>query len=95
MIYQVVIYNEIRDETALASYAKLAGPAIMKAGGRFIARGLPVKTLEQGKSSRTVVIEWDDLETAIAGFQSDDYVAALRELGDSAVRDIRYIPAAS
>lgn len=95
MIYQVVIYNEIRDETALESYAKLAGPAIMKAGGRFIARGLPVKTLEEGKSTRTVVIEWDDLETAIAGFQSDDYVAALHELGDSAVRDIRYIPAAS
>jgi uncharacterized protein (DUF1330 family) len=95
MIYQVVVYNEIRDEAALAAYAHLAGPAIQKAGGRFIARGLPVKTQEQGKATRTVVIEWDDLETAIAGFESDDYVAALRELGDAAVRDIRYIPAAS
>lgn len=95
MIYQVVIYTEIRDEDALAAYAKLAGPAIMKAGGRFIARGLPIKTLEQGKTTRTVVIEWDNLETAIAGFESDDYAAALRVLGDAAVRDIRYIPAAS
>jgi uncharacterized protein (DUF1330 family) len=95
MIYQVVVYNEIRDEAALVAYAQLAGPAIQKAGGRFIARGLPVKTLEQGKATRTVVIEWDDLETAIAGFESDDYVAALRELGDAAVRDIRYIPAVS
>jgi len=93
MIYQVVVYHEIRDQAALAAYAQLAGPAIQKAGGRFIARGLPVKTLEQGKATRTVVIEWDDLETAIAGFESDDYVAALRELGDTAVRDIRYIPA--
>ena len=94
MIYQVVVYHEIRDQAALAAYAQLAGPAIQKAGGRFIARGLPVQTLEQGKATRTVVIEWDDLETAIAGFESDDYVAALRELGDTAVRDIRYIPAA-
>jgi len=94
MIYQVVVYHEIRDQAALAAYAQLAGPAIQKAGGRFIARGLPVKTLEQGKATRTVVIEWDDLETAIAGFESDDYVAALRELSDTAVRDIRYIPAA-
>jgi len=94
MIYQVVVYHEIRDQAALAAYAQLAGPAIQKAGGRFIARGLPVKTLEQGKAIRTVVIEWDDLETAIAGFESDDYVAALRELSDTAVRDIRYIPAA-
>ena len=95
MIYQVVIYTEIRDQAALAAYAQLAGPAIQKAGGRFIARGLPVKTLEQGQTTRTVVIEWDDLDTAIAGFASDDYAAALRALGDAAVRDIRYIPAAS
>ena len=45
MIYQVVIYHEIRDQDALSAYAKLAGPAIEKAGGRFIARGMPVKTL--------------------------------------------------
>ncbi len=95
MIYQVVIYHEIRDQDALAAYAKLAGPAIEKAGGRFIARGMPVKTLEHGKETRTVVIEWDDLDTATAGFNSDDYMAALHELGDAAVRDIRYIPAAS
>lgn len=94
LIYQIVIYKEINDPTALAEYAKLAGPAIVAAGGRFIARGMPEKILEQGEYTRTVIIEWTDLETALAGFQSPGYAAALEKLGSGATRDIRYVAAA-
>jgi uncharacterized protein (DUF1330 family) len=37
--YWVATYRSISDPEALAGYAKLAGPAIMAAGGRFLARG--------------------------------------------------------
>ena len=45
-IYQVVIYKSISDEEKLAKYAALAGPAIIGAGGKFLARGIPVMTKE-------------------------------------------------
>ena len=55
-IYQVVIYKSISDEEKLAKYAALAGPAIKGAGGKFLARGIPVMTKESGEKTRTVVL---------------------------------------
>ncbi len=46
--YWVGAYRSISDPTALASYAKLAGPAVEAAGGRFLARGGTVKTAALG-----------------------------------------------
>jgi len=92
-IYQVVTYLEINDDAALTRYAELAGPAITAAGGRFISRGLPVGTQELGQITRTVIIEWDDLDTAKQGFSSPAYKKALSLLGNSAKRDIRYLEA--
>jgi uncharacterized protein (DUF1330 family) len=37
--YWISAYRAIHDNEALAAYAKLAGPAITAAGGRFLARG--------------------------------------------------------
>ena len=37
--YWVSCYREITDAAKLAAYAKLAGPALEAAGGRFLARG--------------------------------------------------------
>ena len=34
-VYQVVIYTSILDETKLAKYAALAGPAMQAAGANF------------------------------------------------------------
>jgi uncharacterized protein (DUF1330 family) len=92
-IYQVVTYIEINDEAAMARYAALAGPAITASGGRFISRGPPVGTQEDGKITRTVIIEWDDLGTAQRGFASVGYQKALAELGNTTKRDIRYLEA--
>ncbi len=32
---------------------------MMAAGGRILARGMPVAVKETGEAARTVVIEWD------------------------------------
>ena len=44
------------------AYAKLAGPAITGAGGRFLARGIAAIAFEGGVKQRVVVIEFDSVE---------------------------------
>src|SRR5690349_24143803 len=87
--YWINSFREIRDPQALAGYAKLAGPAIQAAGGRFLARGTPSKTYEAGLDQRTVVIEFDSVDAAAAAHDSPAYQQALAVLGDGAERDIR------
>ena len=93
--YWVVTYRSIKDPDKLAAYAKLAGPAIQAAGGKFLARGTPAKTYEAGLNQRTVVSEWPSLQAAIAAYESPAYKEALRALGNGADRDIRICEAAA
>ncbi len=64
--YWIAFYRSIKDPDALAAYAKLAGPALQQAGGRFLARGLPAKVYELGLQQRTVLIEFDSVAQAVA-----------------------------
>jgi uncharacterized protein (DUF1330 family) len=90
--YWITCYRQISDPAKLAAYAKLAGPSIESGGGRFLARGVPAKTYEAGLSERTVLIEFDSIERAIATHDSPSYQEALKALGDGAVRDLRIVP---
>jgi uncharacterized protein (DUF1330 family) len=89
--YWVSTYRAVNDSEKLAAYAKLAGPALTAAGGRFLARGEPSMTYELGLKQRTVLIEFDSVEQAVAAHDSTTYQAALAALGDGADRDIRII----
>ena len=89
--YWVTVYRSIRDPEALAAYAKLAGPALQAAGGRFLARGLPARVYESGRNERTVLLEFDSVAQAIAAHDSPAYQEALRALGNGADRDMRII----
>jgi uncharacterized protein (DUF1330 family) len=89
--YWVGCYRSIRNPEALAAYAKIAGPAIQAAGGRFLVRGTPSKTYEGGLNQRTVIIEFESLDKAIAAHDSPGYQEALRVLGDAAERDLRIV----
>lgn len=90
--YWIACYHQITDPAKLASYAKLALPAIEAGGGRFLARATAAKAYEQGKIERTVLIEFDSVEQAAAVHDSAAYEEALRALGDGAVRDMRIVP---
>jgi uncharacterized protein (DUF1330 family) len=92
--YWISAYRSVRDEQALAAYAKLAGPALQAAGGRFLARGLPARIYENGLSQRTVLIEFASLAQAIAAHDSPGYQEALRALGNGADRDLRIVEGA-
>ena len=89
--YWVVCYRSIKDADKLAAYAKLAGPSIQAAGGRFLVRGTPSKTYEAGLNQRTVVTEFESLAKAIAAHDSPGYQEALRVLADGAERDLRIV----
>jgi len=89
--YWIATYRSVSNPQALAEYAKLAGPAIWNAGGRNLVRGTPAKTLEAGLNERTVVIEFENVASALAAYESPAYQAARKVLGDAAVRDIRIV----
>jgi uncharacterized protein (DUF1330 family) len=90
--YFVSCYHEISDPAKLAAYAKLAGPAIEAAGGRFLARGVAAQAYESGRLERIVVIEFDSVEQAVAMHDGSAYQKALAALEGGAVRDVRIVP---
>lgn len=89
--YWIAFYRSIKNADALAAYARLAGPAVQAAGGRFLVRGMPAKTYEHGLNQRVVVIEFDSVAQATAAHDSPAYQDALRALGDAAEREIRIV----
>lgn len=91
--YWISTYRAIRDPNALAAYAKLSGPALAAAGGRFLARGMPSQVYELGIRERTVLIEFDSVAQAVAAHDSAGYQEALRALGNSVDREIRIVEA--
>lgn len=92
--YWISNYREVLDADKLAAYAALAGPALIEAGGTFLARGLPEKVYEAGLEQRSVLIEFENVEAALAAHESPAYQAALVALDGGAVRDMRIVPGA-
>jgi len=89
--YWINFYRSVSNPAGVAEYAKLAGPAIQAGGGRFLTRGTPAKTFEAGLNQRSVVMEFDSVEKAIATYESPAYQAALKHLEGAAERDVRIL----
>lgn len=89
--YWITFYRSISDPAALAAYGKLAGPAIVSHGGRFLARGQATETYEQGIAQRITVTQFESVEQAIAAHNSPAYQEALRALGNTCERDVRIV----
>jgi uncharacterized protein (DUF1330 family) len=87
--YWISCYRAVKDPDRLAAYAKLAAPAILAGGGKFLVRGPAAKAYEQGILQRTVVVEFPDLATASRVHDGPGYQEALRVLGDAVERDFR------
>lgn len=90
--YWISCYREVSDPSKLSAYAALAGPAIEAAGGRVLVRATAAKAYEDGRLDRTVIIEFDSVEQAIAVHESAAYQRALAALDGGAVRDLRIAP---
>ena len=89
--YVVVTYRKITNQEKWKAYAALAAPAIQKAGGRFIVRGMPSAIHEMGMKERVVIVEFDNVHKAMSAHDTPDYKKALEVLGDGAERDFRIV----
>jgi len=89
--YWVTAYRSISEPDKLAAYAKLAPPAIAPFGGRYLARATAAAAYEAGQKERIVISEFPSVAQAIAAHDSPAYQAALKALGDGAVRDLRIV----
>ena len=89
--YWVSVYREIHDEAKLLAYAKLAVPAIEAGGGKFIARGIAEYAYEDGIKQRTVLVEFESMEKAVACHDSPAYKVALDALEGGVTRDLRVV----
>jgi uncharacterized protein (DUF1330 family) len=89
--YWVSAYRSISNPDAVAAYAKLAGPAILAAGGKFLARGNAAAAYESGVKERIVVIEFPSVAAAMACHDGAGYQAALKVFNNAGVRDFRIV----
>ena len=78
----------VTDPEAYGKYAELAGPAIAKHGGRFIARAGRYVQLEGKDRPRNVVAKFDSLEAAEACYNSPEYQAAKAHAVGAAEREL-------
>ncbi len=78
----------VTDEEAYARYAALAGPAIAKHGGAFIARGGRFVQLEGRARPRNVVARFASVEAAEACYHSPEYQEALSHAKGAAEREL-------
>ena len=85
--YWVVAYRSISDESALRAYGALAVPAVQSFGGRFLTSSISqVQAHEAGLQQRTIVVEFDSYDSALAAHESEAYQKALQALGSGAQR---------
>lgn len=89
--YWITFYREIKDQAKLIAYAKLAPPATAPFGARYLCRGTPQAIYEAGEKQRVVITEFPSVAQAIAAHDSPAYQAAVKVLGDGAVRDVRIV----
>ncbi|MGV9215043.1 DUF1330 domain-containing protein [Micromonospora sp. RB23] len=89
--YWVSAYCTISDPEKLATYNELAGPAVRAAGGRTLVRGGRIVAHDAGIAERTVLVEFDSFEEAVAAHESAAYQEALAALSDGVERDFRIV----
>ncbi len=85
--YWITLCN-VTDPEGYGEYIKLAGPAIEKFGGRFLARGGDQIKFEGDHYERTVVVEFNSLQDAKDAYNSEDYKIALEFSSTSSERHV-------
>ncbi|WP_010138260.1 DUF1330 domain-containing protein [Oceanicola sp. S124] len=86
-----IAHVHVTDEEAYGRYAKLAGPAIAKHGGKFLARAGRYVQLEGKDRARNVVAEFPSLEDAEACYRGPDYQEAMSHAKGASERDLMIV----
>lgn len=83
-----IAHVTVTDTEAYGRYAELAGPAIAKHGGAFIARGARFVQLEGKERPRNVVAKFPSLEAAETCYHSPEYQEALSHARGASEREL-------
>ncbi|MGB3176349.1 MAG: DUF1330 domain-containing protein [Albidovulum sp.] len=86
-----IAHVKVLDAEAYGKYATLAGPAIAKHGGVFLARAGRYVQLEGNDRPRNVVARFPSLEAAVECYHSPDYQAALAFAKGASERDLMVV----
>lgn len=86
-----IAHVSVTDTEAYGKYAELAGPAIAKHGGTFLARGARFVQLEGKERPRNVVARFPSLEAAVDCYNSAEYQAALDHARGASERELMVI----
>lgn len=86
-----IVQVDVKDADEYAKYAALAGPAVAKFGGEFLARGGAVEVLEGTTRARNVLIRFADMQTAKTFYHSPEYQEALAFALPVAERDYKIV----
>ncbi len=83
-----IAHVTVTDADAYGKYAELAGPAIAKHGGEFIARAGPFVQLEGKERPRNVVAKFPSVEAAVDCYHSAEYQEALSHARGASEREL-------
>lgn len=83
-----IAHVKVIDAERYGKYAALAGPAIARHGGVFLARGGRYVQLEGNDRARNVVARFPSLEVAVACYNSPEYQEALAHAKGASERDL-------
>lgn len=83
-----IAHVTVTDDAAYGKYAELAGPAIAKHGGHFIARGGRYVQLEGKERPRNVVAKFPSVEAAETCYNSPEYQEALSHARGASEREL-------
>lgn len=86
-----IAHVTVTDADAYAKYADLAGPAIAKHGGTFIARGARFVQLEGKERPRNVVAKFPSVEAAVDCYNSPEYQEALDHARGASERELMVV----
>lgn len=86
-----IAHVTVTDAEAYGKYAELAGPAIAKHGGEFIARGGRFVQLEGKERPRNVVAKFPSVDAAVACYNSPEYQAALNHARGASERELMVV----
>ena len=86
-----MVHIDVHDPEAYAKYAALAGPAVAKYGGEFLARGGECLQMEGTGRARNVIIRFADWDTAKAFYNGPEYQEALSYGLPAAAREYTFV----
>lgn len=86
-----IAHVTVTDAEAYGKYAELAGPAIAKHGGTFVARGGKFVQLEGKERPRNVVAKFPSVEAAVDCYNSSEYQAALDHARGASERELMVV----